>query len=100
MEKQSEVEIILVSVPGRATHQENAPQKIGLRENIAVGGRATDIRRSVRERLPIHTHTYRFEARGERMRGESLRVVTGFGHKRKHCSKPKQEESTIVDTTS
>ena len=35
----------------------------------AHGGRATDVCHAVSERTPIHTHIYRYEARGVRLGG-------------------------------
>ena len=44
-----------------------------------VGERATDVRRAVVERTPIHTHIYRYEARGGRMvSGRALLQLNGL----------------------
>ena len=39
---------------------------------------ATDVRRAVMERTPIHTHIYRYEARGVRLGGcKAVRLGSG-----------------------
>ena len=56
-------------VSGRALKQQKCTTANRHERKHRRGERATDVRRAVVERTPIHTHIYRYEARGVRLGG-------------------------------